>query len=180
MPGRTPRPCRLAAFDVPRGHVRAFRGSPLMRLQMLRRPRWREGLAPFESRLVSAAASSGLLVRPAPPSGPARTIWKAGIPSSLPCRNSRPGSLDVIEGRIASQRESLSAAVTDPRRHGVHGSRADPAREDRMGEAVDLDDHDARLVGLRGGSTPPEASRPGVRSTTRRCRRWRRSPSLPW
>ena len=42
----------------------------------------------------------------------------------------------------------LVAAVADPAGHRVDRAGAHPAGEDRVGEPVDLDDHEARLVGV--------------------------------
>ena len=69
------------------------------------------------------------------------------MPSLLPWR--MPAWLpEVIDGRIASQRDSLwlpsrtrlAIVLTEP---GAH-----PAGQDRVGQPVDLDDHEAGLVGL--------------------------------
>ena len=69
------------------------------------------------------------------------------MPSLLPCR--MPAWLaEVIDGRIASQRDSLWLPSRTQLGHRVDGAGAHPAGEDRMGEPVDLDDHEARLVGL--------------------------------
>ena len=103
--------------------------------------------SPFETRRTISPASTGLL----------ETIrcWrsrsyqrKAGMPSLLPWR--MPAWLaDVIDGRIASQRDSLWL----PSRTQLAMVLTEPARiaagEDRMGEPVDLDDDEARLVALR-------------------------------
>ena len=100
--------------------------------------------SPFETRRTISAASAGLL----------ETIrcWrsrsyqrKAGMPSLLPWR--MPAWLaEVIDGRIASQRDSLWL----PSRTQLAIVLTDPARiragEDRVGQAVDLEDHEARLV----------------------------------
>ena len=111
--------------------------------------------SPFEIRRTISAASTGLL----------ETIrcWrsrsyqrKAGMPSLLPCR--MPAWLpDVIDGRIASQRDSLWL----PSRTQLAIVLTDPARiragQDRMGEAVDLDDHQAGLVRVAGRSPDHQA-----------------------
>ena len=69
------------------------------------------------------------------------------MPSLLPWRI--PAWLaEVIEGRIASHRESVCVPSRTQNGHGVDRARPDAGREDRVGEPVDLDDHEARRVGL--------------------------------
>ena len=105
-----------------------------------------QALAVRDARGRSRPASAGLL----------ETIrcWrsrsyqrKAGMPSLLPWR--MPAWLaDVIDGRIASQRDSLWLPSRIQLGHRVDRAGAHPAGEDRVGEPVDLDDHEAGLVGL--------------------------------
>src|SRR3954470_1147381 len=95
--------------------------SPFIRLQMLT-PRFERSPSPFDSRWTISAASFGLL--------DTMSFWrsrsyhlKAGMPSFVPCRI--PAWLaDVIDGRMASQRDSLwlperiqlPIVLTDPAR----------------------------------------------------------------
>ena len=126
--GREVRPRRVA------GHQVADAGAVVRE----------QALAVRDAAGRSRAASTGLL----------ETIrcWRsrsyqrnAGIPSLLPCR--MPAWLaDVIDGRIASQRDSLWLPSRTQPRHRVDRAGPHPAGEDRVGEPVDLDDHEARLV----------------------------------
>ena len=103
--------------------------------------------SPFDRRRTISRASFGLLetIRCLRSRSYQRN---AGMPSFVPWR--MPAWLaEVIDGRIASQRDSLwllsrtqpAIVLTDPARIA--------AGQDRIGEPVDLDDHEAGLVGLR-------------------------------
>ena len=137
--------------------------SPVMRLQMLA-PLFESRPSPFEMRDTISVASTGLLE--------AIRCWrsrsyqrKAGIPSLLPCRI--PAWLaDVIDGRIASQRDSLWVPSRTRPAMRVDRPGAHPAGQDRMGEPVDLDDHEARLVrvALRALDHQPLDQEPVVRA----------------
>ena len=71
--------------------------------------------------------------------------------------DARPGWPTSSTGRIASQRDEPVRAVADPAGHRVDRAGAHAAGEDRVGEAVDLDDHQARRVGLRRGALEQQA-----------------------
>ena len=111
--------------------------------------------SPLERRRTISAASLGLLetmrcLR-------SRSYQRnAGIPSFVPWRI--PAWLpDVIEGSIASHWESrwLPSRIQPAIVLTESGSNA--GGEDRVGEAIDLDDHQGGLVGLRRRSLGHEA-----------------------
>ena len=64
----------------------------------------------------------------------------------------------------------LVAAVADPAGHRVDGAGPDAAGEDRMGEAVDLDDDEAGLVGRRRRPLEEQVLDRAGRRRSRRCR----------
>ena len=75
----------------------------------------------------------------------------------VPAEGRDPVVVAVQDPRLAARRHrrqdrlplrQLVAAVADQAGHRVDRARAHPAGQDRMGEAVDLDDHQARLVGV--------------------------------
>src|SRR3990172_5223859 len=129
--------------------------SPVTRFPMLTPPRL-SSPSPFETRRTISAASCGRFE-----TSRRRVAFsyqrKAGMRSLSPCR--MPAWLaDVCEGSITSQRPSRIRRPPPPA-PAPHPPRPQPARDDRhatgthlvaqyrVAEAVDLDDHQAGLVG---------------------------------